>query len=192
MFIDHYKTLTVDRETNTDSIKKTYRKLAFKFHPDKCKLPDAQSRFIEIQEAYEILSDPLKRHYYNILWDNHYKPKEKTKSETIFETKVESDYQQWKNSANKTAVNLSKEKFSNFRDKVFETLGEAATATRNFAQIIFNVAICCTIFAGVFINWSDYQNGNKDSLYGVIICLILSLFIILLLIQYLRNEIRDK
>ena len=54
---DYYKTLGVPRTASDDQIKKAYRKLALKYHPDKNKDPGAEDKFKEIAEAYEVLSD---------------------------------------------------------------------------------------------------------------------------------------
>lgn len=65
---DFYKVLGVKESATADEIKKAYRKLARKYHPDRN--PDdrkAEDRFKEIQEAYELLSDPKKRKQYDLL-----------------------------------------------------------------------------------------------------------------------------
>uniref|UniRef100_UPI00398F89C3 dnaJ homolog subfamily B member 1-like isoform X1 n=2 Tax=Pristiophorus japonicus TaxID=55135 RepID=UPI00398F89C3 len=62
---DYYKILGINKGTADDEIKKAYRKLALKYHPDKNKSPDAEEKFKEIAEAYDVLSDPKKREVYD-------------------------------------------------------------------------------------------------------------------------------
>jgi len=66
-FKDYYKILEVPREASQDDIKRAYRKLARKYHPDVSKESDAEARFKEVGEAYEVLKDPDKRAAYDRL-----------------------------------------------------------------------------------------------------------------------------
>lgn len=62
---DYYKILGISKGASDDEIKKAYRKLALKYHPDKNKSPGAEERFKEVAEAYEVLSDKKKRDVYD-------------------------------------------------------------------------------------------------------------------------------
>lgn len=63
MGVDYYKVLDVSKSASDDDLKKAYRKLAMKWHPDKNpnNKKDAEAKFKQISEAYEVLSDPQKR-----------------------------------------------------------------------------------------------------------------------------------
>lgn len=62
---DYYKILGLAKGASDDDIKKAYRKLALKYHPDKNKEPGAEEKFKEVAEAYEILSDSKKKDIYD-------------------------------------------------------------------------------------------------------------------------------
>jgi curved DNA-binding protein len=67
---DYYKILGVERNADQDTIRKAYRRLAAKYHPDRNKEKDAEERFKEVNEANEVLSDPEKRQRYDTLGAN--------------------------------------------------------------------------------------------------------------------------
>ena len=69
-FKDYYEIMGVKRDASQDEIKRDYRKLARKYHPDVSKEPDAEARFKEVGEAYEVLKDPEKRAAYDQLGAN--------------------------------------------------------------------------------------------------------------------------
>jgi len=62
---DYYDVLGVSRDTSPDEVKRAYRQAALKYHPDRNKEPEAEERFKEAAEAYEVLSDPEKRQRYD-------------------------------------------------------------------------------------------------------------------------------
>jgi curved DNA-binding protein len=69
---DYYKTLGVDRKASEEEVKRAYRKLAMKFHPDRNpNNPQAEEKFKEINEAYQVLSDAEKRQRYDQLGDSY-------------------------------------------------------------------------------------------------------------------------
>ena len=72
-FQDYYAVLDVARDATADDIKKAYRKLALKWHPDRhpeAGRAEAEARFKQIAEAYEVLSDAEKRGRYDRLGQN--------------------------------------------------------------------------------------------------------------------------
>lgn len=87
---DYYKILGVDFDADDEDIKRAYRKIALKYHPDKNSSDDATEKFIKATEAYEVLIDPKRREEYDSFYEagshdpkmsqserNNYKEKEK-------------------------------------------------------------------------------------------------------------------
>jgi curved DNA-binding protein len=69
-FRDYYEVLGVPRDASEEDIRRAYRKLARQYHPDVSKEPEAEDRFKEISEAYEVLRDAEKRERYDQLGSN--------------------------------------------------------------------------------------------------------------------------
>ena len=67
---DYYKVMGLTRDASQDEINHNYRKLARKYHPDVSKESDAEAKFKELGEAYEVLKNPEKRAAYNQLGAN--------------------------------------------------------------------------------------------------------------------------
>lgn len=68
--MNYYKILGVNKDTSYDEIKKKYKKLARKYHPDKNPNKDTSKKFKEVTEAYKTLSDPHTRSKYDIMFGN--------------------------------------------------------------------------------------------------------------------------
>jgi curved DNA-binding protein len=81
---DYYEVLGVPRDADQDAIRRAYRKLARQYHPDLNADSDAEDRFKELGEAYEVLSDPEKRERYDRLGAN-WRQQEQETPETNFE-----------------------------------------------------------------------------------------------------------
>ena len=62
---DYYRTLGIAKTATEEEIKKAYKKMALRYHPDKNKAAGAEEKFKEIAEAYEVLSDKSKREIYD-------------------------------------------------------------------------------------------------------------------------------
>jgi len=62
---EHYAALGLHSDASLADIKKAFRQKASQFHPDRNSAPDAPARFREVQEAYDVLSDPAKRQAYD-------------------------------------------------------------------------------------------------------------------------------
>jgi molecular chaperone DnaJ len=62
---DYYEVLGISKDANADDIKRAFRKKAMEYHPDRNKAADAESKFKEVNEAYEVLSDPQKKQRYD-------------------------------------------------------------------------------------------------------------------------------
>ena len=83
---NHYETLGINHNATQDEIKKSYRKLALDYHPDRNGDFSSTQKFAEIQQAYQTLSNVQKRKIYDKLWNIHLKENEenRTEQEIIF------------------------------------------------------------------------------------------------------------
>lgn len=113
MIKDYYKILNLDRNSNSNDIKKAFRNLALKWHPDKSSAPGAKDIFLQIYEAYEILGNETKRHNYNLLYDEHFLNKVTIINAKQHQYEYEK-YNDWRNEAQSRAYEGAKMSFKDF------------------------------------------------------------------------------
>lgn len=121
-YIDYYKILGVDKNASAEDIKKAYRKLARKLHPDlNPNDKEAQKKFQELNEANEVLSDPEKRAKYDKYGENWKHGEEYEKAQQQYEQQ-KSQQRQWSNQGGQTFYtegDFSDEDFSEFFHSMF-------------------------------------------------------------------------
>lgn len=133
---DYYKILIINRNADSIDIKKAYRSLALKWHPDINKEAGAQEKFIEINEAYEILYDDSKRKIYDALF-NDYSNSHTQKDTFKVDNEQYTRYNTWSNDARQTAYTRSKMQYSEFA----KTVGKVYEGASNGCGIIFAIAM---------------------------------------------------
>ena len=132
-FKDYYKILGVDKKASVDEIKKAYRKLALKYHPDKN--PNnkaAEEKFKEINEANEVLSDPEKKKKYDTLGANYNQYRQQGRAEDSY------DWSKWTTGNQGNYGSYSGESFGQEGDfsSFFESIfGRSSFNRRSSAKI---------------------------------------------------------
>lgn len=127
---DYYKILGVDKKASTDEIKKAYRKLARRYHPDISKEKDAAARMAEVNEANTVLSDPEKRAAYDAMGDEaQFAQRARAQGSHGFQPPPNWDQQDFHFSSHGNAG--SDADFSDFFSQMF---GQAARARRHQSQ----------------------------------------------------------
>lgn len=140
MIKDHYETLGVSPNADKQTIKKEYRKLALKFHPDRNKSIDAHEKFIEINEAYLILYDNEARLRYDREYQFHFtqnakrkseysertEKQQKSSSEKKYQRYEDEDLNKWSKNAREQAENFAKMAFSEFSNLVVGVVKETS------------------------------------------------------------------
>lgn len=108
---NYYSILGLTKDSSLDSIKQRFKELAFENHPDVSDKKNANEVFIEIYEAYHILSTPDKRANYDLLYDKYIK---KTKNQIPNEEYIQTDIQNGSFSARENAQQKAKVKYKDF------------------------------------------------------------------------------
>ena len=146
MIKDYYSILGVSVDADIQEIKSSYRKLAKMWHPDICKEANAHEKFVEINEAYEILSDATLREEYDYLLKMQKNiGKDKAAGNAYYESKTNEErydeyynsYQSAKNDANRRSEEYAKYKYEDFIFKILEVIiGGGISAVSNIINNI--------------------------------------------------------
>jgi curved DNA-binding protein len=126
-FKDYYQTLGVAREASADDIRKAFRRLARKYHPDVSKEPDAEARMKEVNEAYAVLSDPEKRAAYDQL-GRGYRPGEEFRPPPDWDAGFEFSHHDFPGGD-----------FSDFFSELFGRMGARAHGRDHYAKVLLDV-----------------------------------------------------
>ncbi len=126
-FKDYYQTLGVPREASVDEIRKAFRRLARKYHPDVSKEADAEARMKEVNEAYAVLSDPEKRAAYDQL-GRGYRPGEEFRPPPDWDAGFEFSHHDFQGGD-----------FSDFFAELFGRMGARGHGEDHYAKVMLDV-----------------------------------------------------
>ncbi len=156
MLPDYYKVFGLRKTATKEEIKKTYRELAKKYHPDVNKSPDATAKMQEIQEAYYILYDDEARSRYDIQYDRIYGSKKQefkedpqSKSSQTQNNKSEQKTHQFDDPIlEKWILNAKRQAIDFVKNLYRDTKGIAASGCSYYFKAL---GICILIFIGILI-----------------------------------------
>jgi DnaJ-class molecular chaperone len=162
MLTDYYKIFGLCKNATKEEIKKRYRELAKKYHPDVNKSPDATAKMQEIQEAYYILYDDEARSRYDIQYDKIYgSKKQEFKQDTQSETRQnqndkseQTNYQFDDPVLEKWIFNAKRQAIDFVKNLYRDTKGIAASGCSYYFKAL---GICFLIFIGIIILLSIFR-----------------------------------
>lgn len=181
-FIDYYKIIGVSENATRDEIKKSFRELAKKYHPDKNKASNANEKFIEIFEAYEILINPIDRKYFDQKRKEYYND---NKQEILKQYFSEGKFDSSKHKAKEKANHFSRMNFNDFLQSSVFTVQKAVISSAIILMFLFGIFMILfslysiatnnngmgfpTILFGfgfggllIYIGWKDYKKNNEE------------------------------
>lgn len=161
-FVDHYKILGITENATLDEIKKSFRELAKKYHPDKNNADDANDRFREIFTAYEILKNTENRKYFDHERKKYYGA---IRDSAIQETFNEEHFNNAKKQARENADKYSKMSFADFLESSIFVVKKATLSVALVLMFLFGG------FMIIFGLYSLTMASNNGSGVGVFIML---------------------
>lgn len=154
---DYYKILELAFGSDISGVKKSYRQLALKYHPDKNQSPDASAKFIELTEAYEVLNNEVKKSQYDKLYSKYFVKNEQNEWDEIIKT------QEWADYGRKKSEEYASMKYDDFADRIIDELKLGVSYTPN---VIF-ILICLGGVASAF-----YLMVNVSEIFGLIVLVV--------------------
>ena len=133
--INYYQILNIKKNSSQDEIKKAYRQAAIFWHPDKNKSSNAHEKFVQISEAYEILSNVEKRQLYDKIYSEYFDRKsdiqvsqvKKEKKKKSYASKAEyAQYEKWVKEAKVKAQNIAFKSLDNILTDGFHMIDKYA------------------------------------------------------------------
>ncbi|NPA46942.1 MAG: J domain-containing protein [Chlorobi bacterium] len=134
-FTDYYRILDIPPDATPADIKKAYRRMALRFHPDRNKQPGAARIFISVREAYEILIDPEKRAYYDRQYAQYYGQHAGRSA-----TGENNPFYEWSMNAREKAARDARTPYSAFERKLLHELGLAAGLLPNLLALFLSLS----------------------------------------------------
>ena len=180
---DYYKILEIEFRADTLAVKKAYRRLALKYHPDRNNEDNAAQKFIEITEAYEVLRDPLKRSENDKLYETYFRTKSKDKKfEETNEQTYQRKQQEWAHYGRTKAKEYSLISFEEFSRQLLREISVGAVYITNVFAILLVGGL---IIGSLSLLPKAFEDGNGPALFlllmiGGLIYLTYRLFIVAL------------
>jgi len=206
---NYYKILNIQKEATSEQVKDAYRKLVKFWHPDVNSSPNSHEKIIEVNEAYEILSDKEKRVVYNRIYDEYFgtmstvmtteraqesRSKERY-TEYRYDNKTSADFddlQNWINQARIRADELIKKGLKKV-DSSLETGFYAIGEIGNFFSMLFAIGILGAIgFSSIRYIIELISGTNDFSVLGIIFSVIGITVCVLVIIGWAKGNLKEE
>ncbi|MBQ0734942.1 J domain-containing protein [Aquimarina celericrescens] len=171
---NYYKDLNINNQASLKDIKKAYRILANKYHPDKNKESDAATKFIEITEAYEVLKNSEERKQYDFLFNEFHKQKGKT---TTSAQNYNEKSSKWEQSGKTKAKEYSELNFKDFKKR-------ASIDVNLVSGLLISLIVLLNVVGFGYLlatNFEKFQNNSEYFIKKMLYVIGLSIFAIYLI-----------